>query len=51
MKMMKLDTGIGYYVDEIGPTGFPILDGAIILPVPGSEREYSVIYHFFRSIN
>lgn len=39
-----------YYVDEIGPTGFPIHDGAIILPVPDSQDEYSVLYHFFRSI-
>src|SRR5688572_30616465 len=49
------DDEIGYwnwfYEDEIGPIGFPIHDGAIILPVPGSESAYSVLYHFFRSIS
>ena len=35
-----------YYFDSQNvPFGFPEHDGAIILPVPGYSREYSVIYH------
>ncbi len=32
--------------DNHGPLGFPEHDGALILPVPQSDDEYSVIYHF-----
>lgn len=40
-----------YNLENIGPLGFPIHDGAIILPVPNAVGEYSVIYHLFSSIS
>ncbi len=34
-----------FYTDSYGPLGFPKPDGAIILPVPDRQDEYSIIYH------
>lgn len=31
--------------DQSAPLGFPQLGGAVILPVPGKENEFSVLYH------
>src|SRR6187431_2107489 len=39
-----------YYEEQIGPTGFPIHDGALILPIPEHNDEYLVLYHFVHSI-
>jgi hypothetical protein len=34
-----------YYSDTYGPFGFPEHEGAIILPVPDKQNEYSILYH------
>ena len=34
-----------YDSDNYGPFGFPEHNGSIILPVPGTENEFSIIYH------
>ncbi len=35
-----------YWLLDGKPIGFPALDGALVLPVPQSDNEYSLIYHF-----
>jgi hypothetical protein len=35
-----------YFNGPDQPYGFPQMDGAIILPVPETENEYEVIYHY-----
>ena len=35
-----------YWSPGGNPLGFPMMDAAIILPIPQSDNEYSVIYHF-----
>ncbi len=35
-----------WYSSDLGAVGFPFHDGALILPVPLHQDEYSIIYHF-----
>lgn len=60
MQIMSFDNGYiadtiaydgdGYYWQGFAPSGqpagFPKLDGAIILPLPGNDREFSIIYFY-----
>jgi PKD domain/Secretion system C-terminal sorting domain len=39
-----------FVVEGIGPIGFPLHDGANILPVPDQDDEYIVLYHFMSSV-
>ncbi|HSF88471.1 MAG TPA: PKD domain-containing protein [Saprospiraceae bacterium] len=49
-----LDNEIGYWnwfdLENIGPFGFPLHDGAIILPIPDREGQFSVLYHFMTDV-